>query len=124
MKDATEGRGADLAIVAAAAPALIEQAVQAVRPGGRVLLFAQTSPEELLQVNAASVCVDEKTLLGSYSADISLQEESARLVFSGDLRVSELVTHRFGLPDIGEALRLASSPSGESLKVVVQPRLA
>jgi L-iditol 2-dehydrogenase len=123
MKAVTEGRGADVAIVAAAAPTLVEQAIQAVRPGGRIELFAQTSPEESLQVNAASICVEEKTLLGSYSAAIDLQEEAAQLVFSGELPVSELITHRLGLSDIKEAVHLASSPSGKSLKIVVFPQL-
>ena len=124
MKAVTEGRGADIAIVAAAGPALVEQAIQAVRPGGRIELFAQTSPDEILQVNAASVCVDEKTLLGSYSAAIDMQEEAAQLVFSGELPLSELITHRLGLSEIKEAIQLASSPSGRSLKVVLHPQLA
>ena len=76
-----------------------------------------------MQVNAASICVDEKTLLGSYSAAIDLQEEAADLVFSGDLPVSELITHRLGLSEIQEAIQLASSQSGRSLKVVVYPQM-
>ena len=124
MKAVTEGRGADVAIVAAAAPALVEQSINAVRPGGRIQLFAQTSREEVLQVNAASICVDEKTLMGSYSAAIDLQEEAAQLVFSGELPVSDLITHRLGLSEIKEAIQLASSQSGRSLKVVLYPQLA
>lgn len=123
MKSLTDGRGADLVIVAAAAPGLVEQALEAVRPGGRVGLFAQTSREETSQVRGASICVDEKTLIGSYSADIDLLEESADLVFSGALPVSELITHRLGLSGIQEAIQLAASPSGRSLKVVVCPQL-
>ena len=123
MKALTDGRGVDVVILAAAAPTLVEQAFQAVRPGGRILLFAQTSPEEVLQMNAASICVDEKTLLGSYSAAVDMQEESAQLVFSGELPVSDLITHRMGLQEIKEAIRLASSQSGESLKVMLHPQL-
>ncbi len=124
MKSLAEGRGADVAIVAASAPSLVEQAIQSVRPGGRVALFAQTSPEEIVQVHGASICVDEKTLIGSYSAAVDLQDEAADLVFSGELPVTELITHRFGLSEIKEAIHLASSPSGRSLKVIVQPQLA
>jgi len=124
MKALTEGRGADVAIVAAAAPSLVEQAIQAVRPGGRVALFAQTSPDEILNVNGASICVEERTLLGSYSADVEMQEESAALVFSGELPVGELITHHFGLSDIREAVLLASSQSGRSLKIILHPQLA
>src|SRR5262249_31384202 len=36
----TEGRGADLVIVAASAPGIIEQAIACSRPGARILLFA------------------------------------------------------------------------------------
>lgn len=123
MKSLTDGRGADLVIVAAASPALVDQAIQAVRPGGRVGLFAQTSPEEVLQVRGASICVDEKTLIGSYSAAIDLMDESAALVFSGELPVSELITHRMGLSEIRDAIHMAASPSDRSLKVVVCPQL-
>ena len=124
LKALTEGRGVDLAMVAGTAPGLVEQAVEAVRPGGRILLFAQTSPEEILHLNSASFCVDEKTLLGSYSAAIDMQEEAAELVFSGELPVSELITHRLGLSEIQEAVHLASSPSAHSLKVILYPQLA
>ena len=124
MQSLTGGRGADVAIVAAAAPSLVDQAMAAVRPGGRVALFAQTSREEILQLNGASICVDEKTLLGSYSADVELQDESAGLVFSGELPLGDLITHRLGLSEIREAIELASSPSGRSLKVIVQPGLS
>jgi len=43
--------------------------------------------------------VDEKDLLGSYSADFTLQGEVARLVFSRQLDVRRLITHRFTLSE-------------------------
>src|SRR6266446_3209027 len=42
VREQTEGRGADAAILAVAGDGLIRSAMDAVRPGGRVLLFAQT----------------------------------------------------------------------------------
>src|SRR5271156_7007264 len=42
VREWTEGRGADAAIVAVGGNSLIGAAMDAVRPGGRVLLFAQT----------------------------------------------------------------------------------
>ena len=77
----TEGRGADLAIVAAANPRAIEDAQRIVRRGGRVLLFAQTVPGEMVPVDASRICVEEKKLIGSYSASIELQEKAAHLIF-------------------------------------------
>ena len=67
------------------------------------------------------MCVDEKDLLGSYSADFTLQAEVARVVFSRQLDVRELITHRFPLNDAARAVQLASRPTSESLKVLVCP---
>jgi L-iditol 2-dehydrogenase len=82
---ASEGRGADAVILAAAGNALIRTAMDAARPGGRVLLFAQTQRGEAT-IDPAAVCVDEKTLLGSYSASVEVQDEALGLVFTGWFR--------------------------------------
>lgn len=117
----SEGRGADLAVVAVPSTAVVNDALQAIRPGGRVLLFAQTRLGDPLELDAGAVCAQEKSLLGSYSSDIDLQPAAAGLLFSRRVRTAPLVTHRFPLEQIGAALDLAAHPQGESLKVVVQP---
>ena len=68
-------------IVATAGNSLIKPAMDATRPGGRIMLFAQTQRSEVA-IDPAAVCVDEKTLMGSYSASVDLQDENVRLVFS------------------------------------------
>jgi L-iditol 2-dehydrogenase len=117
----TEGRGADLAIVAAANPRAIEDAQNIVRRGGRVLLFAQTVPGDMISVDASRICVEEKRLIGSYSASVELQQKAAHLIFAGKVNVARLVSHRFALEMLPEGIHLASHPSGHSLKVVIQP---
>ncbi len=72
-REMTDGRGADATILAVGGNGLIRPAMDATRPGGRVLLFAQTVRGEAT-IDPAAVCVDEKTLLGSYSASVELQE--------------------------------------------------
>lgn len=118
----TEGRGADATILAVAANALIQPALDATRPGGRVLLFAQTARSEA-RFDPASVCVDEKALLGSYSASVDLQEESVRFVLGGEVDLARLISHRFPLGKAVEALALAADPQPDSMKVVIQPGL-
>ncbi len=117
----TEGRGADLAIVAAASPRAIEDAQRIVRRGGRVLLFAQTVPGEMIPVDASCICVEEKKLIGSYSASIELQEQAADMIFTRKINVARLISHRFALELLPEGIHLASHPSEHSLKVVIQP---
>jgi L-iditol 2-dehydrogenase len=120
IKGMTEGRGADAVILAVAGNGLIRPAMDATRPGGRVLLFAQTQHGEAT-IDPAAVCVDEKSLLGSYSASVDLQEESARFVLSGEMELERLISHRFPLTESVEALQLAAHPKPDSMKVVIQP---
>jgi L-iditol 2-dehydrogenase len=116
------GRGADLVIVAASFPGAVQEAVRCSRPGSRVLLFAQTSPQERVELSGADICVGERTILGCYSASIDLQKESAGLVFSGELPAEEVISHRLPLEDIGSGIDLALHPDEKSLKIIVQPQ--
>jgi len=118
----TEGRGADVVFVAASAPGIVEQAIQATRPGARIVLFAQTSDKERIEISGADICKDERVLMGAYSADVDLQVESARLVFSGEIPVGDLVTHIFPLPEIMTGVKLATHPDEKSLKIVILPQ--
>ena len=117
----TEGRGADLAVVAVPNTDVVAQALECLRPGGRVLLFAQTRMGDPLTLDAGQVCANEKAVLGSYSADVDLNDRAADLVFSGKVQAAPLITHRFPLDEIEAALELAARPREGSLKVVVQP---
>jgi len=116
----TSGRGADAAILAVGSNRLIRTAMDAVRPGGRVLLFAQTQHGEAI-FDPAAVCMDEKTLIGSYSASIDLQDESVRFVMGHEMELEKLISHRFPLQQAVEALHLAAHPQPESMKIVIQP---
>ena len=145
IRRATRGRGLDAAIIAVPSDAAVQQALQLIRCGGQVLLFAHTKrsassslsaacggegrgevatsnshlPSSDFRLDLASVCLDEKDLLGSYSSDFTLQDEVARLVFSRQLDVRSLITHRFPLEQTAAAIRLASKPTEDSLKVLV-----
>src|SRR6202790_220310 len=120
VREQTEGRGADAAIVAVGGNALIRTAMDAVRPGGRVLLFAQTVRGEAT-IDPAAICVEEKTLLGSYSASVELQAASVRFVRGQEMDLEGLISHRFPLESGVEALNLAAHPQPDSMKIVIQP---
>jgi len=155
----THSRGLDAAVIAIPSDAVVQQALQLVRDGGQVLLFAHTKRAvssslsaacggegrlssvaagrrmegEVVQnstlnpqlstlnfpLDLASVCLDEKDLLGSYSSDFTLQREVARLVFSRQLDVRRLISHRFPLEQTAAAVALAARPRLDSLKILV-----
>jgi len=118
----TEGRGADLVIVAASAPGIVDQAMACSRPGARILLFAQTSASERIETTGADLCVGERALFGCYSASIDLQKESAELVFGNEIPVDLLISHRLPLVKIRSGFDLALHPGPKSLKIIVQPQ--
>ena len=120
VRELTDGRGADAVILATPGNSLIKPAMDATRPGGRIMLFAQTQRTEAA-IDPAAVCMDEKTLLGSYSASVDLQDENVRLVLSGEIDFAKLISHRFPLARAVEALQLASRPGPDSMKIVIQP---
>ncbi len=120
VRDRTEGRGADAVLLAVGSNALIRTAMDAARPGGRVLLFAQTQRGEVV-IDPAAICVDEKALVGSYSASVDLQEESVRFVMDREMDLEKLISHRFPLQQSARALELAAHPQPTSMKVVIQP---
>jgi L-iditol 2-dehydrogenase len=115
----TEGRGADAVLVAVAHPAVVGEALAAARPGGRILLFAANDPVTKIEFPAAAVGIDEKEILGSYSAAADIQDSAAALVLEKKLPVMDIVTHRFPLARIQQGLELAARPAEESLKILI-----
>jgi L-iditol 2-dehydrogenase len=115
----TDGRGADAVLVAVAHPSVVTDALAAARPGGRILLFAANDPVTKIEFPAAAVGIDEKEILGSYSAAVDIQESAAELVLGKKLPVMQIVTHRYPLDRIQEGLDLAARPTAESLKILI-----
>jgi L-iditol 2-dehydrogenase len=133
----------DAAVIAVPSDDAVMQAFQLVRGGGQILLFAHTKRASLVErretrdeggklpapgprpstLDFASICVDEKDLIGSYSSDFTLQAEVARLVFSRRLDVRPLITHYFPLGETAGAVALASRPTPDSLKILVRSAL-
>ena len=122
LRNVTAGRGADVVIVAASAPGIVEQAVALTRPGARIMLFAQTSPQEKFELDGAGVGKSERMVFGSYSASVDLQRESAEIVWREDFPVEDLISHRLPLAELERGIEIARRPQDGSLKVLVYPQ--
>jgi len=119
LRGLTEGRGADHAFVAAGGQAPFAQALAATRPAGRIMSFAATSPGETAEVDLGVLTTSEKEILTSYSSSLDLQDQAAQIVFSREIRVRELVSHRFPIERAAEAFALAAQPAPGTLKVLL-----
>jgi L-iditol 2-dehydrogenase len=120
VRAATSGRGADRTLLAALGPVAVQQAIDATRAAGHVVIFSATSPGETAEIDLGALSASEKDILTSYSASVDVQDEAARVVFTREIRVRELVTHRLPLDRAPEAVELASRPTPGVLKVVVE----
>jgi L-iditol 2-dehydrogenase len=120
-KELTEGRGADAAVVAAEGAGPVRDAIRATRPGARILLLAQIARGEEVSVDMGDICVDEKRIIGSYSASVDEADEAQEVVFRREIDLARLVTDRFPLSRAAEAFARASETNDEVVKVVVFP---
>ena len=114
---ALSGReGVDLVIETAGTAVAVEQAVDLVRPGGRVVLTGL--PHEPSSLSFFSVVRREIQIIGSMIYQGEFQE-AIRLLAAGAVDAAPLLTHRFSLDAIRAAFDAHRSP--ESIKVAVFP---
>jgi 2-desacetyl-2-hydroxyethyl bacteriochlorophyllide A dehydrogenase len=109
------GIGADIVIDAAGT--LLPEALQLVRPGGRVVLFGINQHADR-QFNQYFTTRYEVTILGSFIQRTEFPKV-VRLLESGILPLEKLVTHRLRLDQIGEGFE--AMRAGEAIKVVAAP---
>ena len=116
----TDGRGADVTFLAAVGQQPFQQGVDATRAGGKVVPFAATSAGERVELDLGSLSASEKDIVSSYSASVDVQDLAARLVFGREVRVAELITHRFPLAEAPRAVAVASKPGPGVMKVMLE----
>lgn len=120
----TNGRGADVVLLAAIGQRAFDAAVECTRPGGRIVPFSATSKGEICEVDLGLLAAAEKQIVSVYSASVDVQEESAELVFTGRLRLEELLSDFFPIARANEAIDLFRKPGPTTLKIVMDMRLA
>jgi L-iditol 2-dehydrogenase len=120
LKEVNEGRGADVVIVTAGSIGAMEQGMALADGGATVLLFAPSPPEATLPVSPYRLLFSEITIVSSYSCAPVETRQALKLIRGGRIQVGELITHHFGLAEVGKAIHLAAQ-AGESLKIVITP---
>ena len=113
--DLSEGRGADVVVLTAGAPALVRAAFGWVRDGGAVHLFVGEGEGP---VPIGELYQRELTLTATYSSSPADLAEAFDLIRSGAVRVAELCSHRVPLERLAEAVGLMERR--EALKVFVE----
>jgi L-iditol 2-dehydrogenase len=111
----SEGRGADVVVLTAAAPALVRAAFGWARDGGAIHLFVGEGETPL---PLGELYKRELTLAATYSSSPADLVEAFELIRTGAVRVGELCSHRVPLERLAEAVGLMERH--EALKVFVE----
>jgi len=118
VREATDGRGADMVVVTAPDVKALLEGMGVCRRGGALCVFAPTSPNEYMRVNPHRLFFSEIKVIPSYSTSHVETRTALKLISSGKIKAKELISHRFPLSRIGDAFKTAVK-GNECLKVVV-----
>jgi L-iditol 2-dehydrogenase len=116
----TDGRGADVIVVAAPSHQAQEQALQLAAIGGRINFFGGL-PRDRTTIQFDSNLVHYKELVVTATTACSTADcrQAAEIVNSGRIDLSDLISARFPLRDAPSAF--AAAEDRKSLKVVIEP---
>ncbi len=120
LRQANEGRLANLVIVCTGAFTAFIQALQSVDRGGTVLFFAPTKPGVDLPVPVNDFWRNGITLMPSYGNSPLDAIVAIELIRARRVPVHEMITHRLSLAETGLGFRLVAD-AGESIKVIIEP---
>jgi L-iditol 2-dehydrogenase len=121
LRQATDGRLADLVVICSGATSAVAQALESVERGGTVLFFAATEPGVSVPISVNDLFWrNEITLTSSYGGSPADYAAALELIQAGKICVGEMITHRLGLAETGLGFQLVARAQ-DSLKVIIQP---
>ncbi len=115
----TQGRGADVVIIAVGDPGLVPIAAQCAAIGGHISCFAGFPAGTSAHIDPNLIHYRELTVSGSANATLDDYAAAVDTLSSGALDLSPLITHEFPLTQVEQALEAVRSRAG--LKVAVRP---
>jgi S-(hydroxymethyl)glutathione dehydrogenase / alcohol dehydrogenase len=120
VRSLTGGRGADYVFVAAGSPAAIEQGVGLLRRGGTLIVVGMTAEGVKIRLDALDIADNALRILGSKMGSIRMPFDIQMLAdwyLKGRLKLDELISGRYPLEQINEAI--ASASRGDALRNVI-----
>jgi len=120
VREATAGRGADYVFVAAGVPALVESGARMLARGGAVVIVGIPASGTSIRLDPVAIADGSLRILGSKMGASRPHEDIpklAELYRSGRLKLDELISERFELDRVNEAID--SARRGEQLRPVV-----
>lgn len=117
----TQGLGVDVSLLAVPSEKAFFQALECTRKGGKILFFAEFPDQVEIPVNPNILYRREIDLLGSYSSSYRLQALASDIIFNRRIDVEALISDRYPLAKLPEAIEQAVSPSADTYKILIYP---
>jgi L-iditol 2-dehydrogenase len=105
-------RGFDVVFVSPGKREVVAEAFEAAAPGGTLLLFTMAPPGELWPVDLFELYFREVTVLPSYSCGPDDTREALERIARRQVRVTDLVSHRYPIVRAEEAFARARALEG------------
>ncbi|MCT2584277.1 zinc-binding dehydrogenase [Actinophytocola gossypii] len=117
---ALTGGGLDVAFDMAGVPAVREQAVRCLGPGGRLVL-AGLAPAPLTIENSIALSVRRQQVLGHYGSVPGAVEQLITLVRHGRLDLARSVSGTVPLADAADAVAALRDKTGDPVRLILVP---
>ncbi|WP_088243278.1 zinc-dependent dehydrogenase [Calothrix rhizosoleniae] len=117
----TNGMGVDVTLLAVPSDKAFFQALDCTRKGGKILFFAEFPDQVEIPINPNILYRREIDLMGSYSSSYRLQNLAADIVFNHRIDVKALISDRYPLKDLSQAVEQAIAPTADTYKILIYP---
>ena len=118
IKEKTDKRGVDIAIVATGSTKALFQSFGMTRRGGKVLLFGVPPKGSEMSVDMSRLYSSEHSLIPSYAASEIETNQAIKMMAEKRVDVLPLITHRFDIRDASAAIKCAHEAK-DAMKVIV-----
>ena len=119
IKDATNGMGADVIVMAIGVPALVNSTLKLCKKGGTVNLFAGFAGTGECQIEVNTIHYNEINVTGSTAYKRADYLEAADMVITKKINLDKIATHTFKIDEFQDAYEMCKS--GKGLKVMIEP---
>jgi len=115
--DITDGISADVIIIATSDPAAFDFAKKIAVKNSRINLFAGMSLNNFISLDPNWLHYNQISITGSFSSTPEMLQRAARLASNGEIDLSKIITHRYALTDINQAITATGKYHG--LRVII-----
>jgi L-iditol 2-dehydrogenase len=120
IKEHNNGKLADFVVLCTGVPSAVQQAINSIEPGGTLLLFAPTKPDEIIPIKLFDIWNKQIKIISTYAGAGKDITDAIDLINSKTVSVSDLITHKLNLTDAQKGFQLVAKAEN-SIKTILYP---